>query len=302
MHLPADAFKSDEGGASPNTEELPFIAIAKLLEARGVPIPKILAEDLPNHVLLLEDLGDETLEARLKSVPKADWSVVYGAAIDLLATLHEAFIDIPPSSLIAQRTFDRTLLRWELDHFRQWGLEAVSGPLNPADRSTLDTAFADLTEQIAELPTGFVHRDYQSRNLMWRSADALALIDFQDAMTGPRVYDLVALLCDSYVDIPPALQRELLERYAVHRGLDADALEREFWLVALHRKLKDAGRFVFIDRVRKNPSFLQWFPQSLIYVGRALEALPQYRPVHELLRRLIAGFPTSVDVPRSDNP
>ncbi len=298
MHLPADVFKSDEGGAPPKSQELPFIAIAKLLEARGVPIPKILAEDLDNRVLLLEDLGDETLEARLRNTPRANWLVVYRAAIDLLTSLHDAFIDIPPSSLIAERSFDRTLLRWELDHFRQWGLEAAFGPLDPADRRTLDTAFADLTERIASLPTGFVHRDYQSRNLMWRSSNDLAVIDFQDAMTGPRVYDLVALLCDSYVDIAPALQNELLERYADNRQLDSDMLRQEFWLVALHRKLKDAGRFVYIDRVRGNPGFLQWFPQSLVYVGRALAELPEYRALAELLHRLIVGFPVSVEAPR----
>ena len=45
-------------------------------------------------------------------------------------------------------------------------------------------------------------------------------------------------------------------------------------LQTLQRKLKDAGRFVFIDRVRKNPSFLRWIPTTIEYVRDALAAAP----------------------------
>ena len=38
----------------------------------------------------------------------------------------------------------------------------------------------------------------------------------------------------------------------------------------MQRKLKDAGRFVFIDRVRGNPSFLGYIDDSLAYVRAAL--------------------------------
>ena len=104
-----------------------------------------------------------------------------------------------------------------------------------------------------------MHRDYQSRNLMVRAGEALCWIDFQDALLGPRVYDLVALLNDSYQVFDRAFVEARLDDYARARGLDAAeraALGREFDLVTVQRKLKDAGRFVFIDRVKQNPSFL----------------------------------------------
>ncbi len=297
MHLPPDAFKSDEGGGSIDGDQLPFLEVGHLLDERGLPVPKILIEDLPHRVVLLEDLGDETLESRLQRTPPERWAELYHFAIDLLVQLHDAFTEIPPSSVIGRRAFDRELLRWELDHFREWGAEALFGELPRRDRATLDTTFDELTEQIAALPTGFVHRDYQSRNLMWRAQDQLAIIDFQDAMIGPRVYDLVALLCDSYVDVSPTLQREMLQRYASRRKIDVDALASEFWLVTLHRKLKDAGRFVFIDRVRGNPAFLRWYPQSLVYVGRALGQLSEYSEIADVLARTIPGFPDEVARP-----
>ena len=67
-------------------------------------------------------------------------------------------------------------------------------------------------------------------------------------------------------------------------AVDPARFGHEFALVALQRKLKDAGRFVFIDRAKRNPDFLRFVPDSLGYVGWALELLPQYGELAALLR------------------
>jgi aminoglycoside/choline kinase family phosphotransferase len=208
----------------------------------------------------------------------------------------------PEESIAFRRTFDRALLRGELDHFREWGLEALHGPLPAQDRRALDACFERITDRILALPQGFVHRDYQSRNLMWAPREhglELTIIDFQDALRGPQAYDLVALLNDSYVVLDAELQRATLLAYAAARGFDraqTAALLAGFQLIAVQRKLKDAGRFVFIDRVRGNPSFLPHYPQSLRYAGRALRASGDSE-LEALLTRLMPGFPDAASVP-----
>ncbi len=302
MRLPPDPLKSDEGTSSAAPEELPFAAVAGLLRERSLPVPEIHAKDLGAGLLLLEDLGDETFEDRLRRTPEAGWEPLYGRAVDLLADMHRACADLPDSTLPRTRRFDEALLRWELDHFREWGLEALHGPLPAADRATIDRLFDRLAADVAAAPTGFVHRDYQSRNLMWAPGDRLSIIDFQDALTGPRVYDLVALLCDSYVALPLELQRAMTARYAARAGIPAgelEAFEAELWRQALQRKLKDAGRFIFIDRERKNASFLRWFPQSVVYVGRALARTPGYEELESILAWALPGFPDACAVPPS---
>ena len=299
MLLPEDAFKSDEGGKQADNQRLPFLEVAELLESKGLPVPSIYVEDLANRIILLEDLGDVTFEQQLRRTPRSDWQRLYGAAVDLLADLHERCVDLPSASIVSQRSFDRELLDWELDHFRAWGLEALFGPLDAAQTATVAAGFSTLVHEIEAMPHGFVHRDYQSKNLMVGPGGALTLIDFQDAMLGPRVYDLVALLCDSYLSLDLDLQESMIERYAALRRIQPSALRREFWLVALHRKLKDAGRFIYIDRVRENPDFLQWYPQSLVYVGRALGQAPGFEALERLLREAIPGFPDAVSQPAS---
>jgi aminoglycoside/choline kinase family phosphotransferase len=299
MQLPEDAFRSDEGGSQPKSRRLPFLEVGGLLRSKGLPVPEIFVDDLELGLVLLEDLGDTTLEQQLRRIPRAAWKDLYGTAVDLLAEMHARCDELPQGSFVSQRSFDRELLDWELEHFREWGLEALFGQPEAQQAAVLRSAFSRIAHEIEAMPYGFVHRDYQSKNLMHRPDGTLSIIDFQDALLGPRVYDLVALLCDSYVSLDLELQNSMIDRYAALRRIEPAVLRREFWLVTLHRKLKDAGRFVFIDRVRKNPDFLQWYPQSMVYVGRAAAQTPGFEPLASLLKELIPGFPDGVSKPAS---
>jgi aminoglycoside/choline kinase family phosphotransferase len=283
-------------GTAADTQARAFLDVRSFLAQTGIAVPELYASDFERGRLVLEDLGDLTFEARLRRDGPTALPALYGRAIDVLAELHTRCAPPqPPASCIAyRRRFDAALLRSELDHFREWGLEAVLGPLPANTRAELDGMFDALTGEITALPDGFVHRDYQSRNLMWPEADRLVVIDFQDAFVGPAPYDLVALLCDSYVDLERPFQRQMLERYFERRNFDAaqrDVFVRGFDLLTVQRKLKDAGRFVFIDRVRENADFLPFYAPSLRHVDRALAQLPKWSGLRTLLARVLPGFP-----------
>ena len=65
---------------------------------------------------------------------------------------------------------------------------------------------------------------------------------------------------------------------------------REFDLVTVQRKLKDAGRFVFIDRVRENPGFFCFVEPTIAKVRAALDRLagdPALDRLRDLLDRVI---------------
>ncbi|MCH2110729.1 MAG: phosphotransferase, partial [Polyangiaceae bacterium] len=233
----------------------PFLQVQQLLAAHDLPVPKIIAEE-HGKVLLVEDLGDFTLARHLEKYPE-DRELLYKQAIELLARARLALLEPPPESSICQRAFDEELLRWEVEHFKDWVLEARGIFLNSQQASIFDNAANFLAKHIAALPRGFVHRDYQSRNLMVVNK-GLVWIDFQDAMMGPRAYDLVALLTDSYQSFSPNFIEERLEQYAALTGSPLQELRQEFDLITVQRKLKDAGRFIFIDRQNSNSQFLKF--------------------------------------------
>jgi N-acetylmuramate 1-kinase len=286
-----------EGGAPEEVhrphdgQRWPFLEVRDLLAEHGVDVPALLAEDTAHGWLLIEDLGEMTLARWLLDHP-GEREAMYTRAVRDLARAQNELATLPAGCVIAGRTFDAELLRWEIDHFREWVLDARGMRLAPAQAKRFDALAEHLAQRVASLPNGFVHRDYQSRNLMVVS-DRLVWIDFQDACLGPRVYDLVALLNDSYQSFDRAFIEARLADYADAAGLECCDLETEFDLVTVQRKMKDAGRFVFLDREKDNPSFLRFVPKT---IGKALAALGRLAPkepamaeLHGILKHALAS-------------
>lgn len=278
MFVP-DLGKSDEIVKDTKPRRWPFLEVQELLAGRGIRVPKLIVDATRKGWTLVEDLGDDTMAEHLASHPHRK-QLVYETAVRDLARAQIKLADLPEDSVVRTRAFDFDLLRWELEHFREWGLDALDRPLAPDDRAEFDAISDRLARRIASFPRGFVHRDYQSRNLMVvQGTDErieLAWVDFQDSLMGPSVYDLVALLNDSYQTFDRAFVEQRLMDYADEKGLGSEErtlLVRHFDLVTVQRKLKDAGRFVFIDRVKKDSSYLQFVEPTLHKVRMSLDRL-----------------------------
>jgi len=272
----------------------PFLEVRELLAENGIRVPALLAESCDTGWLLVEDLGD-TLAQHLEHSPQ-DKPALYQRAVRDLARAQRALASLPEHSIVLQRAFDVDLLRWEMDHFREWALEARGIQLDSEQLKTFADAADYLASTIASWPRGFVHRDYQSRNLMVIAHENhthdLAWIDFQDAMLGPRVYDLVALLGDSYQSFDRVFIDSRLSEFCSELGLDEAAeaeLGRQFDMVTVQRKLKDAGRFVFIERKNGNQSFLKFIDPTIAKARASLARLaddPKLVRLAELLERI----------------
>lgn len=207
-----------------------FVAIAGWLRNRGLSAPMIGARDTSAGFAVLEDMGDDVFASHDR-----DLEVLYGAAVDALAALHEAS---PPPVIEADgerwplHRYDALAYRAGLDPFLEWwpafaGLPAPSAEAR-AEWAALWAPVIDLGE--ATTPV-FVHRDYHAENLLWLPERAglarVGMLDFQDAVSGHPAWDLLHLLQDARRDVPPELEATMLDRYLRARG---PALDRETFL------------------------------------------------------------------------
>jgi len=267
---------------------LPFVNTAELFAAMPVPVPRILGHAADLGVLALEDLGDVTLQAHVGAAPAAQHAALYRQAV--------AFIDVfqrrgrelaAPAYLPYGIAFDRDKLTWELDFFLKHFLEAYRGILFATrEREALRAECARIIDELAEEPRVLCHRDYHSRNLMWRDG-RLCIIDFQDARLGPDTYDLASLLRDSYVDLPEQVVDELIAYFLALQGRSVEAVEfrRRFDLMALQRNLKALGTFGYQTTSRRNPVYIQYIPRTLKYVRENLQKYPRFASLAALLAR-----------------
>ena len=280
-----EGFKQSEeavSGTVHQIDELPFLNIMSHLANAAVSVPALQYYDQTSGLLYLEDFGDVTLA---EAVGQADALTVesrYKQAVDILVRIQtDATIPANPTCLAFHRRFDVPLLMWEFDHFLEYGVVVRQGrPMREEDGMVIRRECERIADLLAREPHVFVHRDYHSRNLMV-DGSRLGVIDFQDALMGPAMYDLASLLRDAYVQLDELLVDRLVDYYLdqlAERKVEwtnRAAFRRLFDLTSIQRNLKAAGRFVYIDRVKGNPKFLADIPRVLGYVKRNLQKYPE---------------------------
>jgi aminoglycoside/choline kinase family phosphotransferase len=258
-----------------------FVRIARRLQAIGLNVPEILAQDLTRGFLLMGDLGRESYLDRLDAENADD---LYGDALEALVRLQARAPrgDLPP--------YDEPLLRRELGIFTEWLLDRMLGlSLDEGLKPVLGAIWDALVANALEQPQVWVHRDYHSRNLM-AAPPRPGILDFQDAVVGPVTYDLVSLLRDCYIAWPPervhAWSHGYFERAAragILRRADAGRFQRWMDLMGVQRHLKAAGIFARLKLRDGRPGYLRDIPRTLGYVTAVAAAYPELQPLADLI-------------------
>lgn len=223
---------------APFEDETDDVRLTRIFSAAALPVPKILEIAPSPGCLVLQDLGDETLEAALLgSTSPARRETLYRQAVELcmgIATRGTRALEA--SSRAAGPALDEERFRFEMAFF----LEHYAGRPASDPPDSLAQRLFELADLAASGPRVFCHRDFHSRNLLVRG-DGLAMVDIQDARWGPDTYDLASLLRDAYVEIDEGLVEAMLEVYA--RSLLGEGLRSRFEVVCVERMIKALGTF-----------------------------------------------------------
>ncbi|MBC7137465.1 MAG: tRNA (adenosine(37)-N6)-threonylcarbamoyltransferase complex ATPase subunit type 1 TsaE [Defluviimonas sp.] len=244
--------------ADPATGEdvAPFLAIGRALQLRGLTAPAVLAEDRAQGFLLLEDLGDD-LFARVLARDPALERTLYAAATDVLTHLHGAPL---PTGL---RAYDAGTMGRMAALAIDWYLPGATG--TRADASALAALVGALRDRLAPGDPVMVLRDYHAENLLWLPARSgvarVGLLDFQDAMAGPRAYDLVSMLQDARRDVPEPIEAAMVARYAARNRLDQSRFAAEYALCGAQRNLRILGVFARLSMHYGKPHYVDLIPR-----------------------------------------
>jgi len=268
----AVALSSDELGVygADGPQELPFVNVWRFLSRFTDALPEIYLDASDDGGLVLEDVGDVPL---WDAAADDDIERRFAEALDLLAAIQLRAVDDGSGCYAFAQAFDERLFAWEFEHFVEYGL-AGAGALADC-RAELAVA----ARRLAQLPRVFCHRDYHAWNIHVHDG-RLRVIDFQDALLGPALYDVASLLTDRSTPeaVDPEMERRLVLRYAdaVAAGgnggtADADELMSTYRLCAFQRVLKVIGRFNYLAEVKNKPSYLDMLP-TVVATARRLAA------------------------------
>ena len=260
-----------------------YYLLGRHLRAQGAPVPEIYTYCREEFWMMVEDLGDISLESAIKRQSQESqvrhW---YRQALTILADMQikgrEGFdsswcFDTP----VLHRPF---LWERECGYFvraflnNYLGLQVTMEELAP-DFERL------LTGALPAGPNYFLHRDFQSRNL-FISGGRLRVIDFQGGRLGPLGYDAASLLIDPYVNLSPAWQAELLDYYleliTSRLDVDPEAFREQYDHLALCRNLQILGAYGFLSKVKGKDQFTRYIPGAVEGLRGRLAARPDAFP------------------------
>jgi len=247
-------------------------------------VPKVHHHDRERRLAWIEDLGTLDLWAFQQS-PWPERRRLYEKGLAEAAKIHrlrEEDLD-PAMRATLMPAFTEELYLWEQNYFFDHFAGNFSA-LVPEELAALrqSSALRDLRRHLGSLPRFFVHRDFQSQNVIIRNGEAF-LIDYQGLRPGRPEYDVASLLFDPYAFLGPNEREHLWGFYRTLREGDAgfETADDIFARCACQRLMQALGAYGNLALNLGRSEFVRHIPhavENLRFVIEHFGVLPELLP------------------------
>ena len=268
--------------APPEKEDcVPFVTIDQFFDTHGVRVPHIVAKDLQQGFLLLEDFGDVLLSTLLNDdTVDAYYAQSFKQLIELQA--------IDGVKQFPEYSYEKLLSEMQL--LTDWMLPSLHIEPSKEEQALIKRTFAILANAALVQPQVIVHRDFHSRNLMKIEGETeLGVIDFQDAVIGADTYDLISITRDAYVQWNAdqvyawfKVFYDLLPETA-KQGRDFEQFKRDADLMAIQRHIKILGIFVRLFERDGKTGYLKDLPRVMWYLLEESKPYAELQPFMQFI-------------------
>ena len=232
----------------------PFVQVAQLLRTLGMSAPEIYAVSDDGAFALVEDFGERELLRLLQK--GGDARALTLLAMDALATLEKRFEAAKPP-MAGLRHYTPEFFVSHLAVIPDVYMPMMCGKEpTPAVRGEFNRLWLEaLSQACATTPESLMLRDFKPANTFYlperEGVNALGIIDFETAGTGPVIYDVAATLRDSSArtylsaeDTEAAITRFLSHYPTIKR----DDFDHAFYSFATMRQVQWAGSCTLYTR------------------------------------------------------
>jgi len=253
-------------------ENIAFTSFSKHFTEKKINTPKLYISNLDEHIYLQEDLGDLTLYKILNQKQETGFDEAlenwYKKSIKQLMRMQIfGSEDFDFKLCYPREKFDEQSILWDLNYFKYCFLKLAHIQF---DEQLLEDDFRAFSSYLLKIPANhFMHRDFQSRNLMIKENE-VHIIDFQGGRKGPLQYDLVSLLFQAKANIPYKKRSELLNFYIQEVQkldpslvVDKNIFIQNYYAIAFVRTMQVLGAYGFRGLFEKKEHFIQSIPFAI---------------------------------------
>ena len=260
-----------------------FLKFSDILARNNIKIPKIIKKDLSNNILALEDFGDNLIIKRSSS---KNFFEIYEKSIKNIIKIQK--VRNKKISFYSDEKYFK-----ESSLFIEWVLEIFfSFNISNKDKNKIKKEIIKLIDGLSLKRKFLVHRDYHSKNIFYKNKKII-IIDYQDAVYGSPLYDLVSLVNDCYKDINDNNRKKLLTFFRnnfnnlLKNNLSKDELIHNFYLLSVQRHMKASGIFCRLSKKNNRNDYLKYLRRTFNYIITASSNYDNLRTINFFAKEAI---------------
>ena len=207
-----------------------FLYASKILKNSSVNVPEVLAFSEDLRFVLLQDLGDESLDINDEYKDEK----VLEMALEQLSKIYFSDQDV-------LKSVTKESLLLQTNSFMDFCREKKC---SNDEIKSLENLRNELVHNLLNQQFIPSHNDFERRNLMMFE-EKLFVIDFQDLNMGPIGIDLASIMYEHSYEYPKVLIDDLLEKHLKNNGLKASSEELKNMIMhaLAHRSMRIVGAF-----------------------------------------------------------
>lgn len=269
-----------------------FLYFSEVFSHLGLNTPYIYKVSQDRKMYIQTYLGKQTLSEIIQTEGESDRvkALVKQTLYQLYTLQENTQGKIDYTKTFEYERYDEIPILHDLFYFKFMFVDVLEVPYH---KTTLIKEFYALVEIIQRLsPKGLMIRDFQSRNIMVNDADEVFFIDYQSAMYGALMYDVVSFLYQAKANFSPLFREEMLAYYySLWQDPEAERhLKESVQPLLLIRALQVLGAYGFRGLIQKKPHFVQSIAQgvenayAIASEWSVMDSLPELKSVIEKIK------------------
>lgn len=268
-----------------------FLYFSQVFSELNLNTPQIFTVSDDRKMYIQEFLGNHTfsdviskegLSEEVKSLVKQTLEKLFTLQIQTQDT-----IDF--TQTFEYESYDELPVMHDLYYFKNFIADVLELEYH---KSTLLKEFKKIVNLIENLePKGIMIRDFQARNIMVNDQNAVSFIDYQSAMKGPLMYDVISFLFQAKANFPEDFKNEMLE-FHIQQFENKDIrsqLKNSVKPIQLMRFLQVLGAYGFRGLIQKKQHFIASIDKGIENItefAQSWEHMKDYPELEKVIQQL----------------
>lgn len=267
-----------------------FFYLSQKFSELNLNTPKIFAINPEKNIYIQEFLGEKTLSQIIENEGHSERvkNLVKHTLEKLFELQQKTENQIDFSKTFEYEKYDEFPITHDLYYFKNFLIDVLEIPYH---KGALLKEFKKLVSVIENLePKTLMIRDFQARNILVNDQDQVFFIDYQSAMQGPAMYDVVSFLYQAKANFPTEWKKEMTDFYLnLWDSEQRKSLEKALPYCQLIRFLQVLGAYGFRGIIQRKPHFINSLEQgvkNLVDFWEQWEEKKHYPEFSEIISKL----------------